>query len=142
MATFTRMPRTQLLVLFSLIIIVAALFANVVGIGDEVDEEGSVGGWIGLSAFGIAVTALLLLVAVPRIPREHRKNAVLGFGIAAIVFCVVFWSALPFAFAAAALYAAGPGEEQIPEEGEAPATAGVLLALLAVVVAFVLCVIG
>ena len=142
MSTFTRMPRTQLLLLTAVIIVVAALFANVIGIGDEVDEEGSVGGFIGLSAFGIAVTALLLLVAVPKIPRENRKAAVLAFGVAAIVFCVVFWSMLPFAFGAAALYAAGPGEENVPDDGEAPATAGVLLALLAWVAAFVLCIIG
>lgn len=142
MTALTRMPRTRLLLITSAIIVVAELFANVVDVGDSADEAGSVGGWIGLSVFGIAVTALLLLVAVPRLPREHRRTAVLGFGIAAVVTVVVFWSALPFAFGAAALYAAGPGEERITDDGAAPATAGVVLAVLAIVGAFVLCIVG
>jgi uncharacterized MnhB-related membrane protein len=142
MSTFTHMPRQQLLIVTSVIIVVAMLFANVVGLGDEVDEEGSVGAFIGLSIFGIAVTALLLLVAVPAVPREHRANAVLAFGVAALVTVLAFYTALPFALGAAALHAAGPGEERIPQEGEAPATAGVLIALLAIVGAFVLCIIG
>jgi len=142
MATFTRMPRQQLLILTAVIIVVAMLFANVVGVGDDVDEEGSWGGFVGLSIFGIAVTAVLLLVVVPRIPPHQRRTAVLAFGGAAVVTVAVFWSALPFAFGAAALHAAGPGDERIPGEGDAPATAGVLLALLAIVGAFVLCVIG
>lgn len=142
MAQLTRMPRTQLLIVTSVIIVIAMLFANVVGVGDDVDEEGSVGGWIGLSIFGIALTALLLLVVVPKIPRDQRRTAVLGFGIGAVVTCVIFWSTLPFALGAAALYAAGPGEERIEGEEPAPATAGVLLALLGIVGAFVFCIIG
>lgn len=142
MATFTRMPRTQLLLVTAVIIVVAALFANVVGVGDSTDESGSVGSWIGISVFGIAVTALLLLVVVPKLPAEHRQMGVLGFGIAALVTVAIFWSTLPFAFAAAALHAAGPGEERIEQEGAAPATAGVVVALLAVAGAFVLSIIG
>ena len=142
MATFTRMPRTQLLLVTSAVIVVAALFANVIGVGDSSDEAGSVGSWIGISIFGIAVTALLLLVVVPKLPREHRRNAVLGFGIAAVVTLAIFWSTLPFAFGAAALHAAGPGEERVEEEGAAPATAGVVLALLAFVGGLVLSVVG
>lgn len=142
MATFTRMPRTQLLLVTSAVIVIAALFANVVGVGDESDEAGSVGTWIGVSIFGIAVTALLLLVVVPKLPREHRRTAVLGFGIAAVVTLTIFWSALPFALGAAALHAAGPGDERVDEEGAAPATAGVVLALLAFVGGLVLSVIG
>jgi len=101
-----------------------------------------VGSFIGLSIFALAVTAVLLLVAVPRIPREHRRTAVLAFGAAAVLTVLVFWTGLPFAFGAAALYAAGPGEERIPAEGEAFATAGVLLAVLGILGAFVLCIIG
>ena len=142
MSTLTRMPRQHLLLVTSVIIVVAMLFAHVIGLSDEVDEEGSVGSFIGLSIFAIAVTAVLLLVAVPKVPREHRRTAVLAFGGAALVTVLVFWTGLPFAFAAAALYSAGPGEERIPAEGEAFATAGVLLAVLAIIGAFVLCIIG
>lgn len=142
MSTLTHMPRQQLLVVTSVIIVVAMLFAHVIGLSDESDEQGSVASFIGLSIFAIAVTAVLLLVAVPMIPREHRRKAVLAFGGGALVTLLAFWTGLPFALGAAALYAAGPGEERIPAEGEALATAGVLLAVLAIVGALVLCIIG
>ena len=138
MSTITRMPRTQLLVVMAVLILIAELFANGIVGGDDAD----VGGWIGLSLFGIAVMLLLVLVAVPRIPPESRRDWVLGFGIAAVVLCVVFWSALPFAFAAAAFAAAAPGEENPGETGEARSSAGVILAALATVAAFILCIDG
>src|SRR3954454_16717954 len=115
MSTLTRMPRTQMLVVMAAVIIVAELFANEI-VGGDAD----VGGWVGLSLFGIAVMALLVLVVVPRIPAESRRSWILGFGVAAVVLCVVFWSALPFAVAAAAFAAAAPGEEQPGETGPAP----------------------
>lgn len=138
MSTITRMPRTQVLVVMAVVIAIAELFANdVIGGGDA-----DLGGWVGLSLFGIAVMALLVLVGVPRIPARSRRNWVLGFGIASVILCAVFWSALPFAVAAAAFVAAGPGEEQPGETGPAPSSAGVILAALATVAAFVLCIVG
>ena len=143
MSTLTRVPRTHLLLITSAIIVVAMLFAHVVLLNDDaVDAEGDVAAFIGWSIFAIAVTAVLLLVAVPMIDRKDRRMAVLGFGAGAVVAVVIFWTGLPFALAAAALHAAGPGEEHIPDQGEAPATAGVLLAVLAIIGAFVLCIIG
>jgi hypothetical protein len=138
-ASLTRVPRTSLLVAISVVIVVAELFAN--GIVFD-DADSSVGGWIGLSLFGIALTAVLLLIAVPRVPGEHRRTAVLGFGAGAVLTCAVFWSALPFALGAAALAAAAPGDDTPEGAAPAPSTAGVLLAILAIVAAFILCVIG
>jgi hypothetical protein len=137
-STLTRMPRTQLLVAMSVVILVAELFANEIIGGDDADA----GGWIGLSVFGIAVMALLVLLLVPRVSAADRRNWTLGLGIAAVVTCVVFWSALPFAVGAAALAAAKPGEEHPGEAGPAPASAGVILAVLGIVAAFVLCIVG
>jgi hypothetical protein len=140
MTTFTRLPRTTLLIAISVIILIAELFANEIVAGDEGDDD--VGGWIGLSLFGIAVAAVLVLVVVPRLRGPGRRNAVLAFGIAAVVLCVIFWSALPFALGAAALAAAGPGDDSPEGEADAPSSAGVILALLAIVAAFVLCLVG
>jgi hypothetical protein len=137
MSTITRMPRTQLLVVMAGLIVIAELFANEIVSGDA-----DIGGWVGLSLFGIAVMLLLVLVVVPRIPPDARRSWVLGLGIAAVVLCVVFWSALPFAVAAAAFVAAAPGEERPGEQGEARASAGVILAALATVAAFILCLVG
>jgi hypothetical protein len=137
MSTITRMPRTQLLVGMAVLILIAELFANEI-IGGDAD----VGGWVGLSLFGIAVMALLVLVVVPRIPAGSRRSWTLGLGVAAVITCVVFWSALPFAIAAATFVAAAPGEEDPGETGPAPASAGVILAALATIAAFILCLVG
>jgi hypothetical protein len=137
MSELTRMPRTQLMVVTAAIILIAELFANNIVSGDA-----DIGGWIGLSAFGIAVMLLLVLVLVPRIPPASRRIWTLGLGVAAIITCAVFWSALPFAVGAATLASAAPGEEHPGESGEASASAGVILAALAYVVAFVLCIVG
>jgi hypothetical protein len=137
--TFTRLPRTQLLVLIALIILVAELFANGI-IGDT--GESDVGGWVGLSLFGIALTAVLVLVVVPRIGGPDKHWWILGFGVGAVLTCVIFWSAIPFALGAGALAAAKPGDDRAEGEGQAPSTAGVLLALLSIVAAFILCLVG
>ena len=141
MTSLTHLPRTTLLIAISIVIVVAMLFANGVLLADAQDDR-STGGFIGFSLFGIALSAVLLLVAVPRLPRDMRRTAVLGFGIGAVVTCLAFWSTLPFALGIAAIAAAGPGDDSPEGTDEAPSTAGVLLAVLAIVAAFVLCVIG
>jgi hypothetical protein len=130
----------QLLIGTSVLILIAELFAN--GIVAGGGDDASVGGWIGFSLFGIALTAVLLLVVVPRLPNEHRRSAVLGFGIAAVVTCAVFWSAIPFALGAAAIAGAGPRDDSPHGTDPAPTTAGVLLGGLAIAAAFVLCLVG
>jgi 4-amino-4-deoxy-L-arabinose transferase-like glycosyltransferase len=143
MNALARLPRMQLLVLFSAIILIANLFANVLDLaGNDDADEGGVGDWLGISVFGIAVMALLLLVVVPRRRGSQRRTAARGFGIAAVVTLAVFWSSLPFAFAAAALSAAGPDEDSAQGEAPAPNTAAIILAALATVAAFVFCIIG
>jgi hypothetical protein len=137
----TRLPRTTLLIAISVVIVLAMLFANVVVLGDA-DDNQSIGAFIGFSLFGIALTAVLLLAALPRIPADHRRMAVLGFGIGAVVTCLVFWTALPFALGAAAIAGAGPEDDSPEGTAPAPSTAGVLLGVLAIVAAFVLCLIG
>jgi hypothetical protein len=83
-----------------------------------------------------------LLVVVPQLSDDNRKMAVLGFGIGAVVTCLFFWSALPFPLGAAAIAAAGPRDDSAKSEQPAPSTAGVLLGALAIVAAFVLCIVG
>jgi hypothetical protein len=128
----TRLPRTTLLVAISVVIVIAEAFAN--GIVARAPEDNhSVGGWIGFSVFGIALSAVLLLVVVPRLPSDMRAIAVLGFGIGAIVTCLLWWSALPFALGVAAIAAASPGEDSVRGTKPAPVTAGVICGALAIV---------
>jgi hypothetical protein len=139
--SLTRTPRTTLLLGISIVIVIAMLFANGIIIEDGADQR-SFGGFVGLSLFGIALSAVLLLVAVPRLPNEHRTTAVLAFGIGAVVTCVIFWSTLPFALGIAAIAAAAPDDDSPEGMAPAPSTAGVLLGTLAIVAAFVLCLVG
>jgi hypothetical protein len=139
--SLTTLPRTTLLIAISIVIVIAMLFANGVVLADAEDER-STGGFIGFSLFGIALSAVLLLVAVPRLPSDMRRIAVLGFGIGAVVMCLAFWSTLPFALGIAAIAAAAPDDDSPEGMDPAPVTAGVLLAVLAIVAAFVLCLIG
>ena len=141
MRSLTTLPRTTLLIGISVVIVVAMLFSNGVVLAGG-DDERSTGGFIGGSLFGVALSAVLLLVAVPRLPEDTRRIAVLGFGIGAVVMCVVFWSTLPFALGIAAIAAAAPNDDTPEGTDPAPTTAGVLLGVLAIAAAFVLCLIG
>ena len=80
--------------------------------------------------------------AVPRLAEDVRPLAVLGFGIGAVVFRLFFWSAIPFALGVAAIAAAAPDDDSPEGTAPAPVTAGVILAVLSIVAAFVLCLIG
>ena len=141
MNSLTRQPRTNLLIGISVVIVIAMVFANGI-IGATADDQRSTGGFIGFTVFGIALSAVLLLYVVPRLPDDVRRTAVLGFGIAAIVLCLAFWSTLPFALGIAAIAAAGPGDDSPRGTKPAPTTAGVLLGILAIVAAFILCMVG
>ena len=132
MDTLTRIPRENLLVGISVVIVIAMLFANGV-IAASADHERSFGAFIGFSVFGIALSAVLLLVVVPKLPPEVRPNAVLGFGIG---------STLPFALGVTAISAAGSGDDSLHGTKPAPVTAGVLLGMLAIVGAFIFCLVG
>jgi hypothetical protein len=137
----TRIPRVNLLIGISIVILIAMLFKNGV-IAASSDDEQSFGQFVGFTVFGIALSAVLLLYAVPRLPPEHRQTAVLGFGIGAIVFLVAVWSTLPFALGIAAIAAAAPDDDSAHGDDPAPVTAGVLLGALAIVAAFILCLVG
>ena len=141
MNSLTRQPRTNLLIGISVVIVIAMIFANGI-IGATEDDERSTGGFIGFTVFGIALSAVLLLYVVPRLPEDMRRTAVLGFGIGAVVLCLAFWSTLPFALGIAAIAAAGPGDDSPRGDKPAPTTAGVLLGILAIVAAFILCLVG
>ena len=141
MTSITRLPRTTLLIAIAVIIVIAMLFAHGV-VAASGDDTKSTGGFIGASLFGIAVSAVLLLVAVPRIPEDSRTVAVLGFGIGAVVLCIAIWTALPFALGIAAIAAAAPGDDTPEGTAPAPSTAGALLGALAIVAALVLAVVG
>ena len=139
MSTLTRMPRTQLLAAMAVVILVAELFANAIISGNDAD----VGGWIGLSAFGIAVMLLLVLVAVPGSLPAARALWTLGLGVDRADPVRGLLERAALRGRGRDLRAARTPATSIPgESGPAPASAGVIVAALATVVAFVLCIVG
>ena len=77
-----------------------------VSVAAELLAYGSAAG-LAAAAFGTAVAAVLILVVLPRVdPRAHGVLAI-SFALSALFTCLAFWSALPFAFGAAAIAAAG-----------------------------------
>lgn len=134
MRTLRDLSLLQLFIALAVIVVVAEFFANMAG------DDSSVGAWLGLTAFGLAVGGALIFLLVPRVVDSTSPGLVMA--LLALVTVVVFWSALPFALGAAALSAAGPADDSAEGEAPAPATAGVILAVLASVAAFVLCIIG
>ena len=134
------MPRTRLLLIVSVLIVVAMAFANVIDVGgNDARDEDELVGFLSLSAFGIVVSALLLFVVVPRL---RPGSPALVFGVLAIITTVIFWSALPFAFGAAAIAASSPRDDQPEAAGGAGLKAGAALGLLAWLAAFVFCIVG
>ena len=116
------MRRTRLLAAIAPIIVIAELLAHDAKLPD----------WLVLSAWGIGLAALLLLVVLPRVDRSAWPVLSLSFGVTALITCVAFWSALPFAFGAAAIAAS-------EERRTAP---GAVLGALAMLLALVFCIIA
>ena len=82
-----------------------ALVAVVSAVAEVLAYESAAG--LGAAAFGTAVAAVLLLVVLPRVDRRAHPVLAVSFAASALFTCLAFWSALPFAFGAGAVGAAG-----------------------------------
>jgi hypothetical protein len=105
-----------------------------------------VGPFLALCAVSIGVAAFILLRVVPSALRPltgdpGRTGLILG--VLALVLVVVFWTGLSFALGVPAILLGVAGRERTAETGRGgQATAALVLGALAVVVAFVGCIIG
>ena len=125
--TLHRIQDERLAAALSLLITVTALaFANFAGNGDN--------GGVGPYAVSVGVCAILAAVlfgrVLPSVSDPARAAWILA--VLAIVTFAVFWSGLPFVLGMGALYAAG----------RAGITAPGAVGALAIVAAFVACVVG
>jgi len=78
--------------------------AALIVVAELIAYEGAPEG-LAAAAFGIAVAAVLLHVALPRTDPAAHGLLAWSFGLTALFTLVAFWSALPFAFGAAAIAA-------------------------------------
>jgi hypothetical protein len=138
----TRSSPASLLGATAFLILVGLALANF--LGD--DGNGGVGPYLALSAVSIGVAAFILLRVVPQAVRPLTGDAGrtgLILAVLALVLVVVFWTGLPFALGVPAMFLGAAGRERTPESGQGgQATAALAVGALAVVLAFVACIVG
>ena len=130
MRTLRDLSLLQLFIALAVIVVVAEFFANMVG------EDTSIGAWLGLTAFGLAVGGALIFLLIPRVVDSTSPG--LAMAILALVTVVVFWSALPFALGVPAAFLGARASAR--EEDLGVVIVGVAGA--AILAGFVFCIIG
>jgi hypothetical protein len=144
METLRRTPRTTILAVGIVLIVVSTAFGYWLNVGDD-DKE--VVAWIVVCIVDSLILAALLLRFVPATESETDGNAparrALVLGAAALITVVVFWTALPIVLGIPALVLGAEGRARSATQGQAgEATAGMVLGGFAVLATVVLLVTG
>jgi hypothetical protein len=144
METLRRTPRTTILAVGIVLIVVSTAFGYWLNVGDD-DKE--VVAWIVVCIVASLILAALLLRFVPATESETDGNAparrALVLGVAALITVVVFWTALPIVLGIPALVLGAEGRARAATQGHAgEATAGMVLGGFAVLATVVLLVTG
>jgi hypothetical protein len=148
MEALRALSRTTLAAATTVLIFVALLFAYVLDVTKDEDGEGDVVGWLIVSVVASVVAAVLLLRFVPATESDGdsankpaRRGLVLS--VLFVFMLAVFWTGLPFALGVPGLVLAAEGRARAPQQGRGgEATVAAVLAVLAIVLAFVVCVVG
>jgi hypothetical protein len=141
-------PRRTLAAATAVLIFVALLFAYVLDVTNNEDGDSDVGGWLIVSVVASLIAAALLMRLVPATEADQdgankpaRRALVLG--VLSVIAFPAFWTGLPFALGVPALALASTGQARAPQEGHGQrATVAAVLAAVAIVAAFVVCVAG
>ena len=142
------LSRTTLAAATAVLIFVALLFAYVLDVTNNEEGEGDVRGWLIVSVVASLIAAALLLRFVPAtesdgdpVNKPARRGLVLS--VLSVITLPVFWTGLPFVLGVPGLVLAAEGRARAPQQGRGgEATAAAVLAVLAIVLAFVVCVVG
>jgi hypothetical protein len=129
------------------LIFVALLLGYVLDVTNNEEGEGDVLGWLIVSVVASLLAAALLRF-VPAttsggdpVNQPARRGLVLS--VLSVITLPVFWTGLPFVFGVPRLVLAAEGRARAPQQGRGgEATAAAVLAVLAIVLAFVVCVVG
>ena len=109
---------------------------------------GSTGDAIGLAVLSLVSLVLMAGIVFWLAPRQRAapvsraRRSALILGILSVLFILVFWTGLPFAFGAGAIALGLSLRESAPPAARAQPTAAVVLGVLAVVASFVALLIG
>src|SRR3954451_4411734 len=129
METLRKTPRTTILAVGVVVLVVSTAFGYWLNVGED-DKE--VLAWIIVCLVGSAIMAALLLRFVPATEAEFDGNAparrALVLGAAALVTCILFWTGLPIVLGVPALVLGAEGRARAGTHGQgAEATAGMVL---------------
>jgi hypothetical protein len=148
MEALRALSRTTLAAATTVLIFVALLFGYVLDVTKNEDGEGDPLGWLIVSVIASVLAALLLLRFVPATESDGdpaNKPARRGLVLSVLSFIAlpVFWTGLPFVLGVPGLVLAAEGRARAPQQGRGgEASAAAVLAVLAIVLAFVVCVVG
>jgi hypothetical protein len=148
MEALRRLPRTTLAAATAVLIFVALLFGYVLDVTNNEEGDGDVRGWLIVSVVASVLAAALLLRFVPATesdagPGNKPARRGLVLSVLSVIALAVFWTGLPFVLGVPALVLAAEGRARAPQQGRGgEATAAVVLAIVAIVAAFVVCVVG
>jgi hypothetical protein len=148
MEAVRRIPHTTLAVATAVLIFVALLLAYVLDVTNNDSGDADVRGWLIVSVIASLLAGALLLRFVPAtesdtepVNKPARRGLVLS--ILSVVSFPVFWTGLPFVLGVPALVLAAEGQARAPQQGHGgEATTAAVLAVVAMVAAFVVCVVG
>ena len=139
METLRRTPRTTLVAATAVLTLVGLSF----GYWLTTDDDKEVVGWLIVSAVCTVIAAALLLRLVPAVEADTRADnrpARVGLilGVLSALTVLVFWTGLPFALGVPALVLGAEGQARAATQGRgSEATATIVLASVAIVLAFV-----
>ena len=148
MEALRTLSRRTLAAATAVLIFVALAFGYFLDVTNNEEGEGDVVGWLIVSAVASLIAAALLLRFVPATEADPdgdntpaRRALILG--VLSVITLAVFWTGLPFALAVPALALAATGRARAPQQGHGgQATAAAVLASLAILLGFVVCVTG
>src|SRR3954447_26951907 len=109
---------------------------------------GSTGDKIGLVALCVVSLAVMAAIVFWLVPRErmarpdHADRTAIILGIVSLLLVLVFWTGLPFAVGAGAVALGLDLRESAPQEDRGHSTVAVLLGALAVLVSFIVLLVG
>jgi hypothetical protein len=148
METLRRLPRTTLAAATAVLIFVALLFGYVLDVTNNEEGDADVRGWLIVSVVASLLAAALLLRFVPATesdagPDNKPARRGLVLSVLSAITLAVFWTGLPFVLGVPGLVLAAEGQARAPQQGHGrEATAGAVVAVLAMVAALAACVLG
>lgn len=148
MDALRKLSRPTLAAATAVLIFAALVFGYVLDVTNNEEGDADVRGWLIVSVVASVLAAALLLRCVPatesdRDPVNKPARRGLVLSVLSVITLPVFWTGSPFVFGVPGLVLAAEGRARAPQQGRGgEATVAVVLAVVTIVAAVVVCVVG